>query len=190
MAHSTALSMLTSSNTMRQLLPPSSMQVGTPLFAASAMMRRPVTVLPVKLILAMPGLELHMQSRFMICSSTQLRRDLTGLEACATNMTMEQIFCALMVVAMHQAAQRKVAACKAVSVGVCCQICGIWTPHVQLRRSLRERAACIGAQAGDQVEHAWRQAHLIDDGCQLQACHRCHLRWLQHNRAALQGDPM
>ena len=62
MAHSTALSMLTSSNTMRQLLPPSSMQVGTPLFAASAMMRRPVTVLPVKLILAMPGLELHRQS--------------------------------------------------------------------------------------------------------------------------------
>jgi hypothetical protein len=59
MAHSTASSILASSKMMRQLLPPSSMHVGMPLLAASPMMRRPVAVLPVKLILAKPGLMLH-----------------------------------------------------------------------------------------------------------------------------------
>ena len=60
MAHSTADSIFASSKTISALFPPSSMQVGLPFTAAAAAIVRPVAVLPVKDILAMPVCSLRM----------------------------------------------------------------------------------------------------------------------------------
>lgn len=55
MAHSTALSMSASSNTMSADLPPSSMEAGRRFWVAAWDTARPVAVEPVKAIFAMPG---------------------------------------------------------------------------------------------------------------------------------------
>ena len=114
-----------------------------------------------------------------------------GPDACLTNMKMEQIFRTFSALyhAPSSTAKKSHHARQCLSVSaIMSSVSG--APHAQQRWSIRERGACIGAQASDQIEYAWRQAHLVHDGCQLQACHRGHLRWLQHNRAALQGHPI
>lgn len=45
---------------------------------------------------------------------------------------------------------------------------------------VREGGACFGAKARDDVEHAPRQANLLRDGSQLEACHAGNLRGLEH----------
>ena len=119
-AHSTADSIFASSNTMSALFPPSSMQVGLPFTAAAAAIFRPVAVLPVNDIFAMPGCSLR---------CTRILRCYFGL-------------------ALQDNTEGKAGSSKVL--------------HAP------EGCSCIGSKASDDIEYAWRQAHLLCDRCHLQ----------------------